>query len=343
MRHALTLKTLPHLFRFGGIDNHPYRIVVGDIVPQPVEKHHELVAYAEYRAQMDNEPQHPRKETLRMELAYLCHSLVSSHRCHRPEVIIYERSQRRIVARRNLPYVVREVLRLLYGNLRELRMTFRISRIGGLKTLVADGEHAVHALHAVILVHDDTLSASEMITVHSGDGVGPDTRHPDERTGRYLRSVFHHNLMVVVVGHHLAQTNLNAHALEKLLSLLRRVMRHAGKQSVACLYQIDVHQRRVHVRIVVRQHVAFHLRQSARNLHARGTATHNHHVEQLLTLLLSGAGQRTLQIAQQGVAQSHSLGNGLHRHGLIGYIAVSEEVARRAGGKDKIVILHLSD
>ena len=104
-----------------------------------------------------------------------------------------------------------------------------------------------------------------------------------------------------------------------------------------------MHQRSVHVRIIVRQHVAFHLRESTRNLHSRGAAAHNHHIEQLLTLLLRGTCQRAFKIAQQRVTQSHSLRDGLHRHCLIGYIAVSEKVACSAGGKDKIVILHLSD
>ena len=104
-----------------------------------------------------------------------------------------------------------------------------------------------------------------------------------------------------------------------------------------------MHQRRVHVGIVVGYDVALHLRQGAGNLHTGGATAHDHHVEQFLSLLLGGAGERALQVGEQGVAQAHGLGHGLHGHGPLFDVLVAKEVGCGSGRQNQVVVVDLAD
>ena len=340
----LALHALFHLARLCGVGDHADRVVVADVLPEPVEQHHHLVLHAEDRTQVDDEPQHPGEEALTAELANLYDRLVASDGSHRAEVLIVERGELAAVcALVDELEVLGEVLSLLYSHLRHLRMSVRVGSVGGLQTLVADGEHVVESRYAVVFVNLEAEAASHVALVDAGHGVGSDARHPEERTCRNLGAVLHDYLVVAIVGHHLAELYVYAHALEKLVRLLRRLLRETGKQAVARLDEVYVHQRRVHVGVVVRYDVASHLCKRAGNLYARCAAAHDDDVEQFLAFLLSGAGESALEVGEQGVAQAHRLGHRLHRYGPLLDVLVAEEVGRSAGCQHEIVVVDFAD
>ena len=93
VRCLLAFHTLFHLARLCGVSNHADRVVVADILPEPVEQHHHLVLHAEDRTQVDDEPEHPGEEALTAELANLYDSLVASDGSHRAEVLVVERGE----------------------------------------------------------------------------------------------------------------------------------------------------------------------------------------------------------------------------------------------------------
>ena len=78
----LALHALFHLARLCGVGDHADRVVVADVLPEPVEQHHHLVLHAEDRTQVDDEPQHPGEEALTAELANLYDRLVASDSSH---------------------------------------------------------------------------------------------------------------------------------------------------------------------------------------------------------------------------------------------------------------------
>ena len=222
-------------------------------------------------------------------------------------------------------------------------MSVGVSSIGSLQTLVANGKHAIQSGNAVELVNLEAETTSLVVVADARHGVGTDARHPEERTCRNLCAVLHDYLVVAIVGHHLAELHVDTHALEEVVSLTRRVLRHSGKQTVASLYKVNVHQREIHVGIVVRNDVALHLRQRSGNLHTSSTTTYNYNIEQLLTLLLCSAGQRTLEVGEQGIAQTHCLGHSLHRYCPLLDVLIAKEIGCGSGCQYKIVVVDLAD
>ena len=86
----LAFHALFHLARLRSVGDHADRVVVADILPEPVEQHHHLVLHTEDRTQVDDEPEHPGEEALTAELAYLHDRLVASDGSHRAEVLVAE-------------------------------------------------------------------------------------------------------------------------------------------------------------------------------------------------------------------------------------------------------------
>ena len=175
----LALDALLHLTRFGGVGNHADGVVVAHVFPQPVEQHHHLVFHAEDGAQVHHEPQYPGKEALAAELADLHHGLVAANGRHGAEVVVGEGCE--LAVGQALVYlleVLGEVLGLLYGHLRHLRMAVGISSVGGLQALVANGKHAVQARDAVEGVDLKAEATPQVALVDARHGVGPDARHP---------------------------------------------------------------------------------------------------------------------------------------------------------------------
>ena len=222
-------------------------------------------------------------------------------------------------------------------------MSVGVSSIGGLQTLVANGKHAVKSWNTVELVDLEAEATSLVVVADARHGVGTYARHPEECTCRNLCAVLHDYLVVAIVGHHLAEVHVDTHALEEVVSLARRVLRHSGKQTVASLNEINVHQREVHVGIVVRNDVASHLRQRSGYLHTSSTTAYDDDIEQLLTLLLSGAGQRTLEVGEQRIAQPHCLGHGLHRYCPLLDVLVAKEIGCGSGCQYKVVVVNFAD
>ena len=123
----LALHALFHLAWLCGVGDHADRVVVADVLPEPVEQHHHLVLHTEDRTQVDDEPQHPGEEALTAELAYLYDSLVASDGSHRAEVLVAERGESvAVCALVDELEVIGEVLSLLYSHLRHLRMAVRV-------------------------------------------------------------------------------------------------------------------------------------------------------------------------------------------------------------------------
>ena len=91
MGGLLTLQSVAHFLRLGGVGNHSDGIVVAHVLPEPVEQYHYLVLYSEDGAEVNHQPQYPGKEALTVELAKLYYSLVSSDGSHRTQVLVAER------------------------------------------------------------------------------------------------------------------------------------------------------------------------------------------------------------------------------------------------------------
>ena len=89
----LAFHALFHFARLCGVGDHADRVVVADVLPEPVEQHHHLVLHAEDRTQVDDEPQYPGEEALTAELANLYDRLVASDGSHRAEVLVAERGE----------------------------------------------------------------------------------------------------------------------------------------------------------------------------------------------------------------------------------------------------------
>jgi len=103
-------------------------------------------------------------------------------------------------------------------------MTARISWIGGLEALVADGKETVHARDAVEFIYHDSETTAQMVAIDTCDRLCLHTRYPEEGTGRNLLSILHHNLVVLVVGYHLAKLYIHTHAGKEFVCFLRRVL-----------------------------------------------------------------------------------------------------------------------
>lgn len=162
VRGLFAFHAFHHLTWLGGVGNHADGVVIADVFPEPVEQHHHLVLHAEDGAKVNNEPQNPCEEALAMELANLYNSLVTTDGCHRSEVVVFERSKA-VVVSMSFVYsldVLGKVLCLLYSHLSHLRMSVRISRVCGLKTLVADGKHVVQSRNTIKLVYFESEATS---------------------------------------------------------------------------------------------------------------------------------------------------------------------------------------
>ena len=110
---------------------------------------------------------------------------------------------------------------MLNGHLRQLRVTARPFGVAfGHDALVADGVDAVETFDAVIFVDDDASAASDVRFREVADALGRHTAHPNESAGGDLRAVFELHAVVGVVGHHLVQEHVDAHALQEFLHLL---------------------------------------------------------------------------------------------------------------------------
>jgi len=222
-------------------------------------------------------------------------------------------------------------------------MTAWISRICSLDTLVADGKEAVHARDAVEFIYYDSEATAQMVAVDTCDRLSLYTWYPEEGAGRNLLSILHQNLVVLVVGYHLAKLHIHTHAGKEFVCFLRRFLWHSGEQSVASFQEIDVHQRWVHIRIIIRNHVALHFWEGSGNLHTCGTTAHNDHVQEFLALLFCGTGQCTLQVTQHSVAQSHCLWNGLHRNRPLLDVGIAIEIGSGSCCEHQVIVLNLTD
>ena len=119
---------------------------------------------------MNYQPQYPGKEALAVELAKFYHCLVSSDGSHRTQVLVAERLELGISGSLcSLLDILCQKRSLLDGYLSQLWMTARISWIGGLEALVADGKEAVHARDAVEFIYYDSETTAQMVAIDTCD------------------------------------------------------------------------------------------------------------------------------------------------------------------------------
>ena len=129
-----------------------------------------------------------------------------------------------LVSLRNLLDVLSQESCLLNGYLSQLWMTARISRICGLKTLVADGKETIHARDAVELIYYDSETATQFVAVDTGNRLRLYARYPEEGAGRNLLTILHQNLVVLVISYHLAKLYIHPHAGKEIVCFLGRVL-----------------------------------------------------------------------------------------------------------------------
>lgn len=120
-------------------------------------------------------------------------------------------------------------------------------------------------------------------------------------------------------------------------------MRHASQESVASLQEINVHQGRVHVEIIIRDDVSLHLGKRTCYLHSHGSASHYDYIEQLLALLFRGTSKCSLQVAEYGISQTHCLGYRFHRDGSFLDVFVSIEIGGSTSGEYEIIVFYFAD
>ena len=291
---------------------------------------------------MHHEPHEPRHEARHFHFAELRHGAVAAHGCHRAEVAIAERAHG--LSLREAFQVLCQERALLYRHLRQLRVpALPLGVAFGHDALVADGKHAVESFHLVELVHDDAPPAPEVAGVEVAHGLRRHAAHPNKGARSDAAAVFEYHAVVLVVRHHLVEQHVHAHAAQVFLHVRRTLLAHGGQQARPGFHEIDMHEARRQVGVVLRQHKVFHFRECAGYFHARCAAAHDDHVEQFLPFLFSGAGEGAFEVVEQRVAQSHGLAHVLHRHGLAFHVLVAEEVGRSAGGQHQVVVLHLAD
>ena len=291
---------------------------------------------------MHDEPHEPGEETGHLHGAEFGDGAVATHGGHGAEILVAEGFEG--FAFEGGFEVAREKLALLNGDLCQLRVSARPFGIAFRHdALVADGIDAVEAFDAVVFVDDDAASAAEVVGREVTDAFGGHTTHPNEGAGGDLRAVFELHAVVGVVGDHLVEQDVDAHALEELLDVGGGFFAHGAQQTRTGFDEVDVHQAGGHVGIVLGQDVVFHLRQGAGHFHTRGAAADNDDVEQLLALGFRRAGEGAFEVLEQGVAQAHGFAHVLHRDGVFGHVFVAEEVGGGAGGENQIVVVDFAD
>ena len=129
-----------------------------------------------------------------------------------------------LICLRNLLDILSQECCLLNGYLGQLWMTARISWVCGLDTLVADSKETVHARDAVEFIYYDSETTTQFVALDTCDRLCLHTRNPEEGTGRNLLTILHQNLVVFVVGYHLAKLYIHTHTGKEFVCFLRRVL-----------------------------------------------------------------------------------------------------------------------
>ena len=227
-------------FGLAGVDDEAQGLGVGEIVPDPVEEHDCLVTDAEDAAQVHDEPHEPGEETGHLHGAEFGDGAVATHGGHGAEILVAEGLEG--FAFEGGFEVAREKLALLNGDLCQLRVSTRPFRVAfGHDALVADGIDAVETFDAVVFVDDDAASASEVVGREVTDAFGGHAAHPNEGAGGDLRAVFELHAVVGVVGDHLVEQDVDAHALEELLDVGGGFFAHGAQQTRTGFDEVDVH------------------------------------------------------------------------------------------------------
>ena len=141
-----------------------------------------------------------------------------------------------------------------------------------------------------------------MFAVEVGNLLCGHTTHPDKGACGNLAAVFEDDAVVIVVRHHLVEQHVHPHLAQIVEHVLRGLFAHGGEQTRSGLDEVNVHQARRHVGVVLRQDVIFHLRECAGHFHSRGAAAHDDHVEQLLTFRFGSAGESAFKVFEQRIA-----------------------------------------
>ncbi len=291
---------------------------------------------------MYHKPKHPSEETAELHLAEFGNGTVATHSGHRTEVLVAERLH--FLAGLKALEILCQKVALLNGHLGKLRMT-AVPFVVALRhnALVANGEHAVETLHAVKGVYHDATSTAEMARVKVAHRLSCHTAHPNKRTGGNGTAVLQHDAVVLVVGNHLVEKHVHAHRAQILLHLGRRVGIHGSKEARSGFYEVDVHERRGKVGIILRKHEVLHFRKCTGYFHTRGTTAHDNHVEQFLTFLVGSASKGAFEVVEKRIAESHGLAHVFHRHGFCSHVIVAEEIGGSAGSQHEVVVVDLTD
>ena len=77
-----------------------------------------------------------------------------------------------------------------------------------------------------------------------------------------------------------------------------------------------------------------------RNLHTRGSTAHDSDVHQGLFAVGIVLGLGPLQVLEDGVAQPHRLGDGLHRHSLFLNVFVAKEIGSGTGRQHQMIVVY---
>ena len=168
----------------------------GDEVPEPLEADGDVRMRAREAKEMDEHPGEPGEESFHLEAAVLDDSAAATDGRHRPHVLVLESLELRLA--------VQEMHDVACADERALRGDWRDRRERALRAVlemrtVADGEHAVAALDAQMLVNDDAAAAVDLAAAVRDERHGLDAGRPDDGLRRDRRAVFEAQRIAVIV------------------------------------------------------------------------------------------------------------------------------------------------
>ena len=249
--------TIHHLFRFSCINNEAKRLRIRHIVPHPIQEDNTFVANAQDTTQVNKQPHHPCKESRHLHFAKFCHCAISSHSSHSTKVLIAERFE--FLAFFQCLEIARKEFTLLDGHLCQLWVsTFPIRITLGHNALVTNGKHIVQTFHLVVRIDHDAATSSHEFGIKISHFFSSHTTHPDERARSDLCTILQNHAMILIVRHHLVQEHIDTHRAQKTLYVRRSGRTHSRKKTWPSFDEINVHQTRRHIGIVLREDKIFH-------------------------------------------------------------------------------------
>ena len=207
-----------------GVEYHAERLVVIKIIPYPIEQYHHLIAHAQDRAQVNNEPHQPRPKALHFDAGKLGYGFIATYGSHCTEVFVAKRLE--LFAFEHAAEVVGEIATLLNGGLCQLRMPVGIFGVALNKALIANAEYIVEPDNTVKGVDADASPTTKMFRIEVTHRLSGHATDPDKGAGRYGRTVCQHHFVVLIVGYHLVEQNVDTHLTQIFFDGSRRFGRH---------------------------------------------------------------------------------------------------------------------